>query len=315
MVNIYKATIFVIIILLLFCCKDFKNKTGNYDSQITITDDTDKTINLKKPAKRIISLYSAHTDNLYELGLKDSIIGIYKNDELPDINKNIEKLDYRGDPEKIIAMQPDLVFIRPFINRGYPDFVKSLENAGITIVSLYPESFNDFDDYIMKLAKLTGKEKKAAILLKEFHKTIDGIYDSVKNINPKANVFFESTKNNLRTVTGDSLAGYAIKFAGGVNIAESVNPIKKDSSIASYGQEKILYNADRIDIYIAQKGVMNPGISLNEIINRPGFSVIKAVKNKRVYIIEESIISRPTFRYAQGIKKMAGFFYPDLDIK
>ena len=64
--------------------------------------------------------------------------------------------DYNADPENVIAAEPDLVLIRPFINRKSPDFVAALENAGLTVVSLYPESFEEFDGYIEKLAMLTG---------------------------------------------------------------------------------------------------------------------------------------------------------------
>ena len=177
------------------------------------------------------------------------------------------------------------------------------------------EPIVDFDEYIMKLAVLTGTEKKAKVLLKDFNNKINNIYNSIKDKDVKVKVFFESTENNYRTVTEDSMPGNAVKLAGGISIAENVKPVKKGSSIASYGAERILLNADKIEVYIAQKGVMNPVISIDKITKRPGFNTIKAVKENKIMIIDEAVISRPTFRYAEGVKILAEFFYDDINIK
>ena len=47
---------------------------------------------------------------------------------------------YREDPEKFLAARPDLVIIRPMIDRGYPQFVSRLEKNGITVISLQPQN-------------------------------------------------------------------------------------------------------------------------------------------------------------------------------
>ena len=293
----FTPTLFLMILffLLLFlgCKKDIDNS-----KKITY-----------KPAKRIISLYSAHTENLFALGLDDEIIGVYKFDKNISETKVKKKYDYRDDAERIIAASPDLVLIRPFIERGYPNFIKTLKNLNIRVVSLYPETIDDFDDYIMKLGKLTGKEKKAKEMLKEFNNEITHIKQKTKKKHPKVRVFFESTEKNYRTVSIGSLPDYAIEIAGGLNIADDAIPIKKGSSIASYGEEKILEKADMIDIYIAQKGKMNPVVSVESISNRSGFNVIKAIKENNIYIINEDIISRPTFNYLIGIKQLVNIFY------
>ncbi len=289
---------FIILIFLLFTtsCKKELINTQNINN---------------RPAKRIISLYSAHSENLFALGLDDEIIGVYKFDNITEA-KNKKKYDYRDDPERIIEASPDLVLIRPFIERGYPNFIKTLKDLNIRVVSLYPDTIEDFDDYIMTLGKLTGKEKKAKKMLKNFNNELQQIKHKTQVQNPKVKVYFESTANNYRTVSQGSLPDCAIKIAGGLNIAEDAMPIKKGSSIAFYGEEKILEKADFIDIYIAQKGKMNPVVSIDNILKRSGFNVIKAVKEKNVYIIDEDIISRPTFNYLIGIKKLANIFYGEL---
>ncbi len=299
--------------LLVACSNNSANKKKHQlETKIQFTDDAGSLVRMNQPATRIISLYPAHTENLFCLGLNQEIIGVSKNDVYPIEVKNKPVFDFRSDPEKIIAADPDLVLIRPFVKRISPEFVKSLENAGINVVSLFPSHFKQFESYIKKLAQLSGKETKADQLLSQFNQAISEVEKKVQSMKPRVRVFFESNRNNYRTVTKRSIAAHAIKTAGGVNIAEDAQELRKGSSIAAYGAERLLEKAEDVDVYIAQKGIMNPVISVNVIYQRPGFAVISAVRNKRVYIISEKLVSSPTFRFAEGVKKLACFFYPEI---
>lgn len=281
-------------------------------ANIQFEDDLGELIQMDTSAKRIISLYSAHTENLFALGLDEEIIGVGKSDAYPAKVTEKEIFDYRSDPEKVIAADPDLVLIRPFIKKSKPEFVKALENAGINVVTLYPNKFEEFPDYIKKLAMLTGKEEKAEKMLTKFDQDLKDLEKLTKDMKPKVNVFFESTETEYRTVTTDSMAARAILLAGGNNIASDAKGIHEGTSIASYGEERILENADEIDVYVSQRGAMNAGGNLHSISIRAGFDVIKAVKEERVYEINEKLVSSPTFRFSKGVKELARMFYPDM---
>jgi len=276
-------------------------------------DDDNKEIIIERPFEKIIVLYSAHAENLYTLGAKDKIIGAHKTCVYPPEVSLLPAFDYNGDPEAVIAEDPDCVLIRPHISDKVPDFVSAIENAGITVVSLYPSKFEDFDEYIEKLAMLTGSEDVAKTELEKFHQNLDKISSITTSIleEEKQKVFFESTETNYRTVTSDSMAGIAIDIAGGINVAKDAQPASAGSSIASFGEEKILELADEIDAYICQQGAMNSGVDEHSINIRPGFDTIKAVKEGRILLINEKIISSPTFRYYEGVSEIARFLYPE----
>lgn len=279
---------------------------------IQFTDDDGREIALDAPCSRIISLYSAHSENLYSLGAGDRLIGGADTSIYPPETRLLPVFDYDADPETVIAADPDLVLIRPFITRRAPEFVQALESAGITVVSLYPERYEDFDAYIHKLAQLTGTEDEAQRQLALFHARIDEITKLTDTAPEKQTIFFESTETNLRTVTDDSMAARAIAFAGGVNIAEGAKPVEEGSSIASFGDERVLELADKIDVYVSQRGAMNAGGNLHSILIRPGFDTIKAVKDGRVFVINEKLISSPTFRFYKGVRELARYLYPEL---
>ncbi len=308
----FTAVFIIIYITAVFCgCSEDSAHNGSLSkSAVNFIDDDGIEINLDKPAERIISLYSAHTENLYYLGVGNKVIGRYKTCTYPPEAAFVEKFDYNGDPENIIAANPDLVIIRPFIRKKAPEYVKTIENAGIKVVSLYPDKFDKFDDYINKLAYLTGTEERAKKLLSKFHSEIENIKAVTSKISEKETIFFEATETNIRTVTADSMAGLAIEYAGGINIAKEAVPMEKGSSIGEFGEEKVLMNADKIDVYVSQRGSMNSGASKQGISERAGFDTIKAIKNGRFFTINEKLISSPTFRYTKGVKEIARFLYP-----
>lgn len=282
------------------------------NAAIQFTDDDGREIKLDAPCSRIISLYSAHTENLYEIGAGDKLIGVYNSSIYPPEVASLPSYDYKGDPEQVIAAQPDLVLILPLISRKAPDYVAQIERAGIPVVSLYADNYDEFSDYIGKLAALTGTEETARRRLTDFYAAIDNVVAVTGQVTEKKTVFMESTEAELRTVTPYSMPGRAIVFAGGINLAADAQPVSHGSAFAAYGVEKVLENADNIDVYISQRGAMNAGGNLISISERDGFDTIKAIKDNRVYLITDKIINSPTFRYQKGVAEMARFLYPDV---
>lgn len=302
------AIICTALLILLTACSS-KQTSADKGNAISFTDDAGTKIELKAPAKRIISLYSAHTENLYSLGLSDEIVGVGKSETYPKEVASKKSFDYKGDAEALIKEKPEVVLMRPTITKSYPDFVKSLQNAGIQVVSIYPENLKDFDKYIETLGLITGKEKEAKAKLEDFHKQLDELKIKADKITNKKKVFLETMGTDLKTATKDSLAWNSIELAGAINIADDAKADKNSGTIAAYGQEKLLAKADEIDAYIAQKGGNNPSVTEDIIKKRPGFNKIKAIKDNKVFIIDEKLISSPTFRYIEGIKELQKDLY------
>lgn len=63
-------------------------------------------------------------------------------------------------------------------------------------------------------------------------------------------------------------------------------------------------------MYLAQKGYMNRP-SVEKIKNTPGYSVVRAIREDAVYIVDEAIVSRPTLRLLEGISTIGGILYPE----
>lgn len=280
------------------------------DQLLTITDNSGRTTSFNKPFTRIISLYSAHTENLCSLGAADQIIGISTSDDYPSSILDRKRFSYREDPEKFIGAHPDLVLVRPMIERSYPQFIKKLENAGIKVVSLQPGSVAELFDYWKTLGILTNRGGQAEEMIVSFQAGLKRIQDTLLTIpaNSRPKVYFESIHKKMKTFSPTSIAMYVLDQAGGINIATDAIQVRK-TNIADYGKERILKHALEIDIFLAQNGRMNP-VTHQSILDEPGFNAIKAVRENRVYLIEESLVSRPTYRILEGVEILNGIFFP-----
>lgn len=301
MINLIKHIYILVLIVIIYT----SNSYGITVSGNIITDNAGRKITVKKPFNRIVSLYGAHTENLIFLGAKNSVIGVSKHDRL-DPASGKKKFSYRDGVEKFLAAKPDLIIIRPMIERSYKGLIKRLSNHTV-VISLQPSSIDEMFIYWKALGVLSGKKEKSLSMIKNFKEAVTE-FERIGADGKK--VYFESIHRKMKTFNKNSMAIYVLRKAGGINIASDAKQVRK-TNIASYGKERILAKANDIDIYLAQKGVMNR-TSIKIICEEPGFSIIKAVKRKKIFLVDEQIVSRPTMRLLLGIYRIGSFIYPDL---
>jgi len=274
-----------------------------------IVDQAGRTLTVDNPFERIISLYGAHTENLFNLGLDNEIIGVSRHETYPPQALQKQVFSYRDDPEKFLAVHPDLVIIRPMIDRGYPQIVSMLEKNGITVISLQPGTVEDMYAYWNILGILSGKQQQALRMISQFKAAVSDFKSLTDKKAAKKRVYFEAIHDKMKTFAPDSMAVFALETAGGINVATDAKPVR-NTNIAYYGKEHILSRGREIDVYLAQSGAMNkPSIKL--IMNEPGFNTIKAVADRQIYIIDEQIVSRPTMRLLNGIYHIGKILYPE----
>ncbi|MBU1169427.1 MAG: ABC transporter substrate-binding protein [Proteobacteria bacterium] len=297
--------VFVYLILIMYAW----TPPGHTASQVVI-DDGGRKIKVDKPFSRIISLYGAHTENLMALGLTHEIIGINQGEDERFGLEGKKEFSYHDGPERYLAEKPDLVLIRPMIDRGYSRLFSRLEQSGITVLSFQPGSIDEMYDYWRNLGVLTGKAKQAEAMITNFKASVSEIREKTKTIMPPKRVYFEAMHRQMKTFSKHSMAMFCLATAGGVNIAEDAEP-SRGTNIGIYGKERILSHAHEIDVFLVQIGRMNQ-VDLSTIIDEPGFDIIKAVRENQIYFIDEMLVSRPTPRLIQGVKQIGAALYPEV---
>jgi iron complex transport system substrate-binding protein len=275
-----------------------------------ITDRAGRRIVIDRPFTRIISLYGAHTENIYALGAAASLAGVSRHDDFPPEARNKPAFSYHDGLERFLAAAPDLVLIRPMIDRGYAPLIAGLEKNGIAVVSLQPVAADEMYAYWRILGLLVGRPGQADRQIAAFQQAVAAFRDLTREVHPRPRVYFEAIHRRMKTFVPGTMPIFALETAGGRNVAADASQVR-NTNIAYYGREKLLSRAGEIDVYLAQRGTMNP-ITAAQIKAAPGFTVIKAVRDGRICVVDEVLVARPTPRLLAGIDQIGRCLHPSI---
>jgi iron complex transport system substrate-binding protein len=122
----------------------------------------------------------------------------------------------------------------------------------------------------------------------------------------KPKVFHEIDASDLTkmyTVGPGSFIDDLIKLAGGTNVAAAAK-----TQYPTISAEEVV-RADPEIIVLADAAY---GTTLDQVIARPGWSALTAVKNKRVYPVSGNLYSRPGPRLGTAAEEYAKLVHPEL---
>jgi iron complex transport system substrate-binding protein len=263
---------------------------------VTITDDASRSVTVKAEPKRIVSLAPANTETLFALGQGRKVVGVTSYDDYPSQVASITKVgDFAGpNVEAIAAAKPDLILATSGVQA---DVVAKLEALGATVVVLDPQTLDGVYTDIARVGAVTGATKRAAELVSGMQSDVQGVAESVAG-SPTVKAFIEIGQNPLYTAGTGTLMDELISRANGTNVVTQPGYV-------SYSAEQLI-SADP-QVYFATKGSSsNP----KTIEKRPGYSAITAIKDKRVVILDDSIVSRGGPRIVDGLKAIAEGLHP-----
>ncbi len=274
-----------------------------------LTDDAGRTLDYQRPFLRVVSLYAAHGENLMAMGAGALLVGVSDPETGPPGTPVVQA---RDGAETIAALRPDLVLARPMHLAAHPGLIRQLESLGIAVVCLQPSAPKDLEPYWLALGGLTGHETQAREMAGRFDQGLAALASLVGTIpaGERRRVFFETIHRQMKTVSPESMAAFVLEQAGGINVAAGAEPVA-GSNIAHFGLERLVGIGSQVDVYLAQKGPMNP-VSLEEIRATPGFDGLKAAREGQVFLVEEAITSRPTLKLLDGMRQIGGIVYPQI---
>jgi len=137
-------------------------------------------------------------------------------------------------------------------------------------------------------------------------KRFDDITTKAKETGSRPTVFFEldaTDPSKPYTPGPGSFIDALISLAGGSNIGASAK-----MQWAQFSTEEIIAQDPEIIIL----GDAQYGMTAEMVRERPGWSVITAVKNDAIHPIDDILISRPGPRIIDGLEALARIIRPEL---
>jgi iron complex transport system substrate-binding protein len=186
-------------------------------AEISVVDDTGKTVTLAKPARRIVSLAPHVTELLYAAGAGSHMVGAVEYSDYPEDAKRIPRIGsgFGFDMEAIIAMQPDLVIAWQSGNPSWQ--VARLSGLGLTVFVTEPRRLDDVAGLLERLGRLAGTEAVAAKTAGEFRHQRAQLQARYSG-RPPVTVFYQLVDAALLTINGQHLINDVIDLCGGRNV-------------------------------------------------------------------------------------------------
>lgn len=301
------TAIFILLMFLLLtgCSK----KTGDIvkDSEgfpVHIVDDMGRNVVIDREPQRIVSLAPSNTEILFALNLGERIVGVTEYCDYPQEANNKEKIGGFSTPniEKVISLNPDLVIATSMHQKA----VEELDRLGVPVIVLFPKKVSDVLENITLIGRATGQEDVAEGLVKDLKARMDAVTDKTGKIpeGKRPRVYYEVWHDPLITAGPDTFVDDLITLAGGINIAGD-----SKTSYPEISLEVVIQKDPQIFIY-SHHG--NSRQEIEQIYSRQNWQDISAIKNKRVYIIDQNLVQRATPRLIDGLEELAKMLHPDL---
>lgn len=278
---------------------------------VVVKDDRGLEVSILKKPIRIVSLLPSHTEILYAVGAGKQMIGCTTFCNFPAETKTLEKVALSNPGsvslETLVALKPDLIFLGGDYQRRLAEQLTKLK---IPVLSFESQSVADIERSIRGISRSTGHAEAGEKLIEKINKEIAAIQKRVEPYQKQGRprVFYQVWDQPLMTVGPASFIGELINLIGGENVFEDVKIAYPQVS----EETLIVRNPDVILLPDTKKeGASDLSGSISRLRERPGWKQMNAVKNQRVYIIEDDLISRPGPRVVLGLQKMAQALYPE----
>ncbi|MEW5948005.1 MAG: ABC transporter substrate-binding protein [Thermodesulfobacteriota bacterium] len=251
--------------------------------------------------QRIVSLSPSITEALFQLDLADKVAGVTTFCLYPPRAAQKPKIGtiIKPNVERIVSLQPDIVLATETNPKADLDKLSSL---GIRVLILPPEkSFADICRNLSLLGKALGIEKTAASVINKANERIAAIKARLKEARP-IRVFWEVGASPLVTVGKGTFADELLSMAGGINIAHNA-----PARYVRYSREEVLRQNPEAIVLVTMGDV-----TAREVASWQKYKGLKAVKDRRIYVIEAHPVCSPTpLTFARGLEKVASFLHPD----
>lgn len=192
--------------------------------------------------------------------------------------------------ETIMSYKPDLVYL----TEGMHNFlIATLESNGIAYYISKGESIASVEKEILDVGKITGHDKQAKKVVDDMEKKLQKV---AKKAGSPVKLYYEVWNAPYMSVGTSSFIHDVIVKAGGENIFADLTdayPMVSEESIISRQPVVILIPS-------------SSGQAASSVGLRNGWADIPAVKNGKVFVVDDNVYTRPGPRIADVVVELSG---------
>jgi len=226
------------------------------------------------------------------------------------------------EPEKIVALKPDLVVIDTFSD---PDgaLTKTLTATGATVLQMNsPTDFQKIKDAIVTLAAATGEQARGQAMIQQIDVKLQAVADKLAGLDPakKLKVLYYEDYYDQKGSNAGMLAAYGAgspfaaiaEAAGLVNVCNAPNysAISKEKVVGEWKPDllvvpAITYGSD-FSVVNDQGAAVIQAIKADKLL-----STLPAVQNGKVIALTEKYRGSTSQYMVEAVAELAAAAYPD----
>jgi iron complex transport system substrate-binding protein len=248
-----------------------------------------------KVPQRIVSLSPTATEDLFAIGAGHQVVAVDSDSNYPTTVPKTKLSAYEPNVESIAKYNPDLVVISDDIN----NIKAQLTKLSIPVlVEPAATSLNGAYEQIQSLGTATGHSAQATKTVADMRSGIAALVATVpKRTTPLK--YFHELDNTLYTVSSKTFVGQLYALAGLKDIADPANT--KSTAYPQLSAEYLL-KSDPDLVFLADTKCCQQNAAT--FAARPGFSVLTAVKDKKIIPLDDDVASRWGPRVVQFLQQI-----------
>jgi len=237
---------------------------------------------------RIVALVPSLAEDLFAVGAGPQVVGVSVYSDIAAAKGLPVVADFSSvDTEKIVALHPDVVIGIPAQAR----LVQPLKNAGIEVIFLPDDSYDDIFTDLLAAGALSGHRHGAELLVARLSQETSQLRALTRGFKRTPSVFVVLGTGPIWTVGPRSYIATLIALAGGRDDAGDLG--------VAYGE----YSAEALLRAQPDAIVTDPSVHLDAVLDREPWRSLRAVTLHHVFTVDPpAILERPGPRYNEGLR-------------
>ena len=283
--------VLILVIGLKNCFDDVEGWASISEEQV-LERNPDYIVTINAPVTRVVALQPADCEIIYALGAGDMVVGRGEYCDSPAEVLDVPSVQsgYDTNTEQIIALEPQVLFMSTMAQSE--EQIQALEAAGVAVVVSETTDIQGVYSAIEMIGKALGKEDKASALVDEMKTCFADIAAKSEGDGTKT-VYFEVSPLQY---------GLWTAVIGLKNCFDDVE------GWASISEEQVLERNPDYIVTITMYFGEGP-TPTEELLARPGWENVTAIKNAAILNLVDNELSRPSPRLMQGAQMMYDFVY------
>ncbi len=268
----------------------------------SVTDDLGRSVALRSPIERVVSLAPNLTELAYAAGAGSTLVAVTTADDYPPAVDTLARISALPvDFEAVAAHDPDLVLATDQVNPpGDADTFAALD---VPVYFFSFDSLEDVFDGLRRMGTLLGTETAAADSARALERRLSALRAHTDPLTreERPRVLVLVGDETLYSFGADSYIHAIVDAAGGRSITASL-----DEAAPTLSDEYVL--TEQPDVIVGAWGPEYDPARLLEL--HPTWDVVPALQHDRVYSLPSALLLRPGPRLVEGAWDMAACLHP-----